>query len=296
MGYVPPGRAPERLMLWGDAGSHKTSSILDIAKRLPDATFRIVECDWTPSVEVMLDEMSRYAGLTNVEVRQVFPDDYDDQLAALKWLRESSRRGDWCAFDSFTHTWEASQTKYIEAMFPDESADDFYMRKRAEQIEDDKRGGNLDGQLDWPRIKSWHDKLYREISKNPAHMVCTYEQVGMNSDRLTGTNEEKGIFARERTLPKSRKQFAHVYRSIVHLEVDSRSGEATYTTHKDRARELQKDHANGDFFRDYMVAVAGWHLEILETSTPTADPATEKSEPDDLLTPQLAATPAEGEA
>lgn len=282
MGYVPPGRAPERLMLWGDAGSHKTSSILDIAKRLPDATFRIVECDWSPSVSVMLDLMPRYAGLTNVIVRQVFPDDFDGQLEALQWLRSETLYGDWAVFDSFSHTWEAAQQWFIEHQFTEhEDADAYYLSRRAEKT---GKEGDLDGWMDWPYIKKIHNKLYREIMKTPGHFVLTMEQQKISSDHLAGANEEKALFAREKSMPRGRKQFAHVPRTILHLEVDPRSGEATYSGQKDRARELQKDHTNGDFFRDYMVAVAGWHLETQPDNGPSES------------TPQLVAAPAEGEA
>lgn len=293
MGYVPPSRSPERIMLYGDAGSHKTSAILDIAKRLPNANFYIVECDWTPSVDLMLEMMPKYAGMTNVQTLSVFPDDYDGQLEALKWATAQAQRGDWVAFDSFTHTWEASQTKYIELMFPDDDADAFYMRKRAENIDADKDGGNLDGRQDWPRIKSWHDKLYREISKTPAHFIATYEQTAMSVERVKGTREEKALFSREQFIPKGRKQFGHVYRTIAHLEVDPRTDVATYTTLKDRTRQAQQDHANGDWFRDFMVAVGGWHLDAQLQIPELADPPV--NSPSDS-TPQLTPTTAEGSA
>lgn len=279
MGYVSPLRAPERILIYGEGGSRKSSAILQLAKRLPDATFRVVECDWSPSMEVFLGT-DEYANLTNVEYRTVFPDDFDGQLELLQWQQTSSKPGDWAAFDSFTHTWDASSQWFIEHQFSEhEDADAYYLARRAEKS---GKEGDLDGWMDWPYIKKLHNKLYREISKCPANYILTMEQQQVNQDRLAG--EEKTLFGRQQFMPRGRKQIAHVPRTILHFEV-SREGNATYTSLKDRARQLQTARPLSDFFRDYLVPVGGWKLEAAETPAVIDTP-----------TPQLEDTTTEGVA
>lgn len=270
MPYVSPMRAPERILVYGEGGTRKSSIILQLAKRLPEVAFRVIECDWSPSIDVLMS-MPEYESITNVEARMVFPDDFDGQLELLQWQQTDSKPGDWGAFDSFTHTWDASSQWFIEHQFAEhEDADAYYLARRAEKS---GKEGDLDGWMDWPYIKKIHNKLYREIAKTRGNYIMTMEQQPVSQDRLVG--EEKTIFGRQQFMPRGRKQIAHVPRTIIHVEM-GRDGAVTYTSLKDRARELQKDHVMGDFFRDYMVGVAGWRLET----------------PPDV--PQLSPTPTEG--
>lgn len=281
MGYVSPMRAPERIMIYGDGGSRKTSAIIQLARKLPEATFRVVECDWSPSMAVFLS-LPENENVTNIVYEEVFPDDFDRQLELCQWQQAESKLGDWAAFDSFTHTWEAAQQKYVESMFADhEDADAYYMARRAEKS---GKEGDLDGWMDWPYIKRWHNKLYREIAKCRANYIMTWEQQSVNADHLKGAREEQNLFAREKFMPRGRKQFAHVPRTIMHFEVHPQTGVATYTTLKDRGRDLQREHANSDLFRDYLIPVAGWHLDTATVNGPSGP------------TSQLNPTTAEGAA
>lgn len=263
MPYVSPMRAPERILIYGEGGSRKSSAILQLAKKLPEVKFRVVECDWSPSMDVFLST-PEYADLDNIEYRTVFPDDFDGQLELLQWQQKESRAGDWAAFDSFTHTWDASSQWFIEHQFGEhEDADAYYLSRRAEKT---GKEGDLDGWMDWPYIKKIHNKLYREIAKCPANYLMTMEQTATVQDRLAG--EEKSLFGRQQFMPRGRKQIAHVPRTIIHFEV-SRDGVATYSSLKDRTRQLQTGHANNDFFRDYLVPVAGWHLQAADVNGPS---------------------------
>lgn len=252
--------------MYGDAGSRKTTAILQLAKRFKDTEFRVVECDWSPSIDVFRAN-PLYAGLDNLLTRVAYPDEYDSQLEGMLWATAAGK-GNWGVFDSFTHTWEASQEKYIEEQF-DKEADAFYMQKRGEQIANDKRGGGLDGQMDWPLIKKWHNRFYKAVMKSQAHFILTMEQTTVNQEHLNGAREEMGLFGRERYMPRGRKQIAHVPRTILHLEVD-RDGTASYSSMKDRDRELQTDHTWTDFGRDYLMSVGGWTYVNPKPTEPAA--------------------------
>mgnify|MGYP000414426686 CR=1 FL=1 len=65
MGYESPrtGRmGKERQLIFADNGAGKSDAILCIAKRLPEARFRILEIDWAPSAALLL-ESDRFAGV-----------------------------------------------------------------------------------------------------------------------------------------------------------------------------------------------------------------------------------------
>ena len=111
MGYESPrpGRmGKERQLIFADNGAGKSDAILCIAKRLPEAQFRILEIDWAPSAALLL-ESDRFAGVSNVEVVWAYPDDWEAQRDGFDWLQNETRPDDWAAIDSATHTWPAVQ-------------------------------------------------------------------------------------------------------------------------------------------------------------------------------------------
>lgn len=257
MGYESPrpGRmGKERQLIFADNGAGKSDAILCIAKRLPEAQFRILEIDWAPSAALLL-ESDRFAGVSNVEVVWAYPDDWEAQRDGFDWLQNETRPDDWAAIDSATHTWPAVQEWFIERMFPDAGGADEYFLKKREQHGGE--GRDLRGWEDWPYIKKEHNKLYRAMARIDGHVILTAEQAGLGD---TGEKkDDKALFARFGYRPAGRKQIAGTVATVAHLSRDS-SGQQYLTTFKDRGRELVSGVPISDFFRDYMVKVAGWKM------------------------------------
>lgn len=249
MGYVSNSRAPERIMLYGDAGSGKSYAALSIAKRLPEITVRIAEVDWTSTCDRLLD--GEFAGVTNVEVRTAYPDEWEEQLELSAWLRKDTRPGDFAVFDSLTHSWAAVQEWFVGEVFKNDP-DQYWVDKRKEET---TKANGFDGWEDWPYIKKQHNIVYKNLARVPGHLLITAEQTAIadgdkKDDRQLFTNGFR---------PAGRKQMAHLPATVAHL-ARAHNGDRTITTLKDRGRGLVQGAAYGDFFRDYLVKVAGWKL------------------------------------
>jgi hypothetical protein len=255
MGYQSPraGRmGKERQIIFGDAGVGKSDAILCIAKRLPEVRFRILEIDWAPSAALLLDS-ERFAGVTNVEVQWAYPDEWKDQEAGLEWLQKETGPDDWAAVDSATHTWPAVQEWFIERMFPGAGgADEYFMSKREQH---GGEGRDLRGWEDWPYIKKEHNKLYKAMARIQGHVILTAEQAALGESGEK--KDDRALFARFGYRPAGRKQLAHAGVTVAHLSRDT-SGQQYLTTFKDRGRELVGGAPVSDYFKDYMVKVAGW--------------------------------------
>ena len=253
MGYVSPrpGRmGKERQLIFGDAGSGKSDAILCVAKRLPDVQFRILEIDWAPSAEVLL-QSERFEGVDNVEARWVYPNEWEDQLAGVQWLRDTTKPDDWAAVDSITHTWSAVEEWFIEKVFG-EDPNEFFIRRR---IETGGNAGDLDGWKDWGKIKKEHNRIYNGIARIQGHVIMTAEQAALGD---TGEKkDDRAMFAKFGFRPGGRKQVAHVPLTVAHLSRNT-SGVQSLRTFKDRGRQLVTGREITDYWADYMVAVAGW--------------------------------------
>ena len=252
MGYQCPRIARERIMLFGEAGVGKTDAILSVAKRLPDVRFRIVECDWTSSADRLMDA-ERFAGVTNVETRQVFPDEWKDQLEAAEWLRDETGPDDFAAFDSATHSWSAVQEWFIDQTFPGD-AEDYWIQKR---VEHDGKGRDFGGWEDWPYMKKEHTKLYKAFARIKGHLIITAEAAKLGESEK---KDDQQLFGMLGSRPAGRKQMAHVPATVVHLRRDM-AGQRYMQVPKDRGRELTTSEVEmSDFFRDYLIQRAGWKV------------------------------------
>lgn len=263
MDYVPSRPARERILVFGDAGVGKSHLILALAKRLPELSFRVAEVDWTTSGERLLCS-PEFAGVENVEFRHAYPDEWTEQLELARWLQEDTGKDDWASFDSITPSWSAVQSHFIERMFPGQDADEYFMLKREQH---GGEGRDLRGWEDWPYIKRQHDLLYKALQKVKGHTIITAEQSPLGEGEK---KDDRQMFGALGFRPAGRKQLAYLPSTVIHLSRDQ-SGKRTMRTLKDRGRELVKVETT-DFFRDYLIRVAGWKAD-----TPTT-PAAESSQ------------------
>ena len=140
-------------------------------------------------------------------------------------------------------------------MFPDAGAPMSISSRSASSTA--AAGRDLRGWEDWPYIKKEHNKLYRAMARIDGHVILTAEQAGLGD---TGEKkDDKALFARFGYRPAGRKQIAGTVATVAHLSRDS-SGQQYLTTFKDRGRELVSGVPISDFFRDYMVKIAGWRM------------------------------------
>lgn len=263
--YRSPWRMPERILAMGIGGAGKSNAILQVARKCPDATFFVVDTDYSASYDRALD--MEYTDLSNVEVhRQMLDDgdDFDSFVKLIPALSEKARVGedgrchDWLVVDSMTPTWGAASAWYTDKMFGQDVDEYFFAKRQA-------RGGKVepgkgDGpDIDWDLInKTYFKRVYNAILEFPGHVYLTAELDVVKDGGARGDDRETRItFGPFGVKPRGQKKLGHVPSTVLYFQhMTPTSWELS--TPKDRNREVLVDHAWEDFTRDYLVKIAGW--------------------------------------
>lgn len=253
--YEPKLVSRERVLLYGPAGSGKSDAAYSFAKRIveADGTAFIIDNDFSYARQMELDPPSAFE---NVSLKETYPDDWVATIDGIENACEKGSRNDVLIIDSMTPTWQACQEWYTEQVFGS-SMDEFFLNARKEMKGNRVEG--FDGWKDWSVINKVYGRIYRLISRFPGHVILTAEL-----DQMQGTEDQEmvGLFGPYRTKPRGQKRLPHTVNTIVLLKKD-RAGSFKMTVVKDRGREREdkvEDETFDDFFRDYMIATAGWRL------------------------------------
>lgn len=254
-----PLSSPERILVYGPQGSGKSAKLLDIARRVPDAMFRVIDNDYSQSCSRLLE--TSYSDLKNVEPIRCDPDDWEELLARVVEAKRVTGQHDWLSVDSMTPTWQAVQNWYTDTVF-DKGIEDYFLMKRiqkegirSEGGKEKKSLGAFDGWMDWPVInKQYFRKLYNELLSVPGHVWLTAEGDSLSKEDDGDVLDKFQPFGLK---PVGQKRLGFVPSTVLLLK-KRRVGSYVMTTVKDRGREEFEDRELGDFFVDYMKEVAGW--------------------------------------
>lgn len=265
----PSGRpARERILVYGETSSGKTTALLSIAafhqKRGSDARFYVVS-----SGDLAYEQMlpaDQYAHLTNVEYSDCweFPEWMDAGKGYLEMARKRAKgeaSADWLVVDLYSSLWTVVQDFYI-AQVRGESGDDFWTAA-AKRAEGAKSGWALYEDINWQVA----NKLYREFSQRiigrwPGHVLAIAAAKPVDKDKGGKVTEADGNigdwFGRLGEKPAGQKDMAYEFRDVVQMRRLG-SGMFTMSTAKGREREkVLKGQEHKDFFMDFLVRVAGW--------------------------------------
>lgn len=246
MKLQPPSPAPERILLYGDAGTGKSSAAMSIAHVMGGHMY-VVDTDYSASWHRSLTADAHKDVADNVTVRVVGPDDWRKQLAAVREVAELAGPGDWVVLDSATPSWQALQTLYITMKHGDDFFDFFATGGR----NDNERA---DAEINWQAVNGEYSKLYRALFSTEAHLLLTAE-----ADAV-GTKDDRKIKVLYETLgfkPKGQKTLAYTPHTVL-MTSKSRGGEYRITTVKDRERQVVEGMQVAEFGRDYLMKLARW--------------------------------------
>jgi hypothetical protein len=254
----PDTRAPERILLFGVAGTGKSTAALAVA-RATGATMTIID---TERAHDRLLE-TEWQGLDNVTVKDVRFDamvndttNWDEMIGAVKDCVKTMQPGDWLVIDSVTPTWDDVQAWFTQKLWGDDLAD-YMMAARMQAQDSGKRGGSaFEGFTDWPVINKTYNTLYNLILNAPGHVLITAETAALIDE---GT-ENQILFGSHGVKPKGQKRLPHIPHTVL-LTGRKRTGEWTLSTVKDRGREQMAGVTVDNFAKDYLGKMCGWKQE-----------------------------------
>lgn len=254
----PAERLTERILLFGPAGSGKSTAAASIAamsaKTGSDARFHVVDTDlaW----DRMLYE--GYQDLSNVEVYVAL--EWPEYREALAKIRATVRPNDWVIVDLVSNAWETVQSYFTEQVF-DSDIGDYFLQVRKELKTGKKSLEAFSGWVDWSVInamyKSWANDL---LFKTRANILCTAKMAKVHSEQ--DDKATRLLFGSHGVKPEGQKALAYQFHTVL-LTGEQKAGDETQwtlTTVKDRERPQLSKAPVRKFALDYLVKVGGWRL------------------------------------
>lgn len=255
---APAEAPPERILVFGVEGTGKSNNVLAMARRIPTATFHVIDNDVSPSYRRALT--GEYADLTNVNVTETDPDDWEDVLDAIRRIAPTVNPGDWLVVDSMSPAWQAVQSWYTAKKFGrggvDDDVDAYFTKAKAKAGKKD----DDDGDYDWVFINAQYAKLTAALFKCAGNVYITAEQKNLGSREDKQNTATYGAFG---VKPAGQKRLGHMTHTVL-LATKNRRGEFLLDTVKDRSRVDVEGLVVADFAKDYLQGVAGWKVGVVK--------------------------------
>ena len=251
MKIISPHRTRESMLNFGGPGSGKTTDYFHIAKKI-DGRLYVIDTDRTVDIFLESDE---YAEL-EPRVEKVEPFEWPDYIDFTKKAVKNATKDDWFIVDMVSEPWNAVQEHFAERIYGQDLGEYWtgYLEKLSAS---DGKGSKspFDGQTDWQAINKMYKQFQRLILAFPGHVYLASGEKKIN-DHLDGADVTRLYKDANGHKPEGQKHLGHIVRTVM------RSNGQRITTVKDRQRELVRGVKINDFALDYLVAVAGWKVEM----------------------------------
>src|SRR5882724_4689539 len=243
-----PRRARERILIYGDTGTSKTTAYLNIARwsqrTHSPSQFYVIDTD--NAVIDMLDE--GYSELSNISVHPAYS--FDEYQDTLKSLLHQVQPDDWIIVDLLGEAWAAAQRYFTEQVFKQDIGNYFLeVRKMMESTKDDKIK-EFEGWTDWKVInKLYQDFINPLCLRNTCHILATSKQETVNN--RTDNQQTIDTYGRYGVRPQGQKHLGHSFRTIL-LAQHPKKDLWTLQTVKDRERRGLDGDKVTDFTLTYL--------------------------------------------
>jgi len=242
---IPPDpNDPERILVFGGPGAGKSRCGLTIAEATPNSTMYVLDNDfaWT--------RMNSRLKLPNLDITQIFPDDWEPATQALKSINNQADKQDWLNVDGMTSAWSACQNSYCVRNYGMDMEVYFAKKKK-------EGGDGFEGNSDYQIINPMWNKFLRLILEFPGHVIMTSEMEPLNPKERDPIIKE--MFGPVGSKPRGQKRVPHLPHTTLMLN-KGRVGRRI-TTIKDREREEWQNEEFSNFAVDYLQATANWRKE-----------------------------------
>lgn len=254
-----PHRYPERILLFGEGGSGKSTAVLSMARYMPEKTFWINDTDVSFAYDRLLaTEFTDVDETGNVKI--MLATDWIEFTENMEQIdKDADKRNDVLVVDNGTFPWQWVQDQHIQAQYGLD-VDTFLAQLKRDHKDDNKAYmAALADNMQWSIInKKFHRGFYRPFHKWASHAVIVAQ-----SKPVSRTEKDDDIITQFKVhgaQPAGQKELPFVMATNI-LCLDRGKGKWAITTTKDRGR-VKKDKMEVDeFARDYLVDVAGWNLE-----------------------------------
>lgn len=249
--------AKERILLYGGAGTGKSSAAFQIARFYQqtgtEGTIHIADTD--SAAERMKE--GGYKDLDNVIIYPCY--DWED---LLQFTTMPFGVRDWLVVDFISSAWQMVQNYYAEEVFGHDMANQImYTRARIEEINKssskEKAPQALDPWKDWPSINGrylgWLSSLY---ARNRVHLLATAtpkDLTDQTPSAVAALTRSVGV------MPAGQKELVFQFHTVLYMQ--KMSGKYLYTSIKDRERLEVYGHENVRFPISYLAEIAGWQVD-----------------------------------
>lgn len=253
---VPPNPLDtERILVYGAAGSGKTTGYLSILNRVAGRGF-ILDTDATV---VRSTSSERFASVRD-KIEVITPFDMAEAITQAEAWRKEASREDWLVIDRSDWLWDAAQEEFATEVWGKDADEHFLeFRKAAERATDKGSKSPFDGMADWPTIKKRHGRMMRVVMTWPGHVyLATAEKELIQGMESTQTQRDYGRIGAK---PAGEKHVSHLTHTVLRFQGNSPST-WRLTTVKDRERDQLEGRGVKDFASDYLQGVGGWQVEV----------------------------------
>ena len=254
--WGPRNPIRERILGVGAAGSGKSTAAIDLAIKIPESTFYVMDAEyggaWTPDGGRM-NPGNEVPNIVSVDCTE-----WERFAKAAKEFKQKGRPQDWLVVDLIGTAYDMVQDHYIEKV-KGVRVDDFY-----EAFAEDrgKKKNPLEGDTDWQFIKKMYNAVMSDILNFPGHVFALAAVKPPPRDDYDD-KQAKQLFQHLGVRPEGHKKLSNLFSTILYFK-EARRGQWVFTTVRERnprvgvKREYVENKEWGDFAKQYLWEVASW--------------------------------------
>jgi len=253
-----PHRFKERILLFGEGGSGKSTAILSMARYMPDSHFWIQDTDVSFAYDRLLAlEFADVDERGNVTVLQASDwDEFNENTARI--AADSDPINDVLVVDNGTFPWQWVQDSHAQAQYGVD-IDQFLSDLRKQYGKDNKEYAKaLAEGMQWPIInKKFNKHFYKMFHSWKGHAMIVAQ-----AKSTKGEKDEDMLtqFRIHGAMPAGQKDLAYVMATNI-LMMDRGKNTWAMSTTKDRGRPKVEKQTFTEFAIDYLVDIGGWTIE-----------------------------------